>query len=79
MIRRKPLFQKGNSGGSFARFGRFGGGQVVDAAPRMGFDIGQRLVLAGHVIQRIGQKCVLLDIGKVPGMEEVLVGQHGVL
>ena len=59
-----------------AGFHRLVRGQVVKRPPRMGFDIGQRLVLAGQIIQRDRQKRVLLNVCQISGVIDVLVGQH---
>ena len=59
------------------RLDRRFGGKVIDPAPGVGLDIAERLFLAGQVVQHPGQHRVLVDIGQVPGVVEVLIGQHG--
>ena len=55
---------------------RLGRGQVVKAAPGVGFGVGEGLVLARQPRQRHRQQRMLVDVGRVSGVKTVLVGQH---
>ena len=75
----QPAFSLGpqDAGAGFARLGGLGPVQPVKPASGMGFQIGQRLVLAGQVIQGDGQQRVLVQVGQVSRMIGVLVTEHG--
>jgi hypothetical protein len=59
-----------------ARLQRLGAAEVIERTARMGLDVAQGLGLDGQVVQRQRQKRVLVDIGEVPGVIGVLVGEH---
>ena len=50
--------------------------KIIEAAPRMGFNIAERFVLGGQIGQYPGKKRVLVHVCEIPGMVGVLVGQH---
>ena len=54
----------------------FGGGEVIEAAPRVRLDIAERFVLLGEIGQHPRQQAVLVHIREVSGVVEMLVGQH---
>ena len=77
VIRCKPVRNAGNSRCRLSGFDRLGGVQLVQAATRMGFQIGQRFVFGHQIGQHPGQQGMLVNIGQIPGMIDMLVRQHG--
>lgn len=76
VVGRKHRFGPRDSRGCLACFYRFRCGQIIQAAPRMGFNVGQRFVLGHHVIQQPRQQRVFVHIGQVAGVKAMLVRQH---
>jgi hypothetical protein len=76
MINIKRRLDPRNAQGGLACLGGLGAAQIVQPTPGMGFDIGERFVLARQVVQHPAQQRVLLDIGQVPGVIAVLIGKH---
>ncbi len=77
VVGRKPARRKRDSARRLAGLPRLGRAQVIKPAPGVGFDIGQRLVLLHKIGQHPGECGMLVHIGQVPGMIQVLIGQHG--
>ena len=64
-------------GSSLAGAQGLGGGKVVEAAPGMAFEVGERLVLLREIGERGGEGGMLVQVGEVSGVIEVLLGKHG--
>ncbi len=79
VIRREPACdaRAQDAGRRLAGLDRLGGVKAVEPAPRVGFDVAERLWLVRQPPEHPGQKRVLPDVGQVPGMIGVLVGKHG--
>ena len=58
---------------------RLRGREVVHPPPRMGFDIAHRFRFIGQPCQHPRQERVFVNIRRVPGVVEVLIGQHGMV
>ena len=43
----------------------------------MGFDVADRFVLAGEIVQHPRQQGVFVDVGQISGVVDVLVAEHG--
>ena len=76
MLRRDMRFDPLDTLSGLAGFYGFGVRQVVEGAAGVGLDVGKGFVLAGHVVQDPGEQRVLVDVRKVAGMIDMLVGQH---
>ena len=72
----KPTFGEIDARLRLAGFQRLVRSQIIKPPPGMGFDIAERFVLLGQVLQHPRQKCVLLHIGQISGVIDVLIGKH---
>ena len=73
-----PRLGPQDAAGGLAGLARLGGVERIEAAPGVGFEVAERLVLARQVIEHHRQQRVLVHVGEVSGMVKVLVGKHGV-
>jgi hypothetical protein len=76
VIAGKDSLQPPDARRRLARLQRLGRVETVETPAGMRLDIGERLVLGREVFQHRRQKRVLLDVGRVSGVVDVLVGQH---
>ena len=72
----RDIFRGLNPSGDIRR-PRLFGGQVVQSATGVGFDVAERFVLLRQVVEHPRQYRMFLDISEVPGVVDVLIGQHG--